>query len=56
MGTHKRVLSESYLINTNMTAFKWFSKICVLVLWVKVALALKELGRQTDVEKLKILF
>ena len=27
MGTHLRVLSESYPMNTNMTGFKWFSKI-----------------------------
>ena len=27
MGTHLRVLSESYLMNTNMTRFRMFSKI-----------------------------
>ena len=27
MGTHLKVLSESYLMNTNMTGFRWFSKI-----------------------------
>ena len=27
MGTHLRVLSESYLISTNITGFRWFSKI-----------------------------
>ena len=27
IGTHLRVLSESYLMNTNMTVFRWFSKI-----------------------------
>ena len=27
MGTHLRVLSESYLMNTNMTGFRLFSKI-----------------------------
>ena len=27
MGTHLRVLKESYLMNTNMTGFRWFSKI-----------------------------
>ena len=26
MGTHLRVLSESYLMNTNMTGFRWFPK------------------------------
>ena len=44
MGTHMRVLSESYPINTNMTGFKWFLKtIWVLVLWTKVTSALKGL-------------
>ena len=33
MGTQLRELSESYLINTNMTRFKWF--------WMKVASALE---------------
>ena len=37
MGTHMRVLSESYPMNTNMTGFRWFSKI--LVIWTKVASA-----------------
>ena len=27
MGTHLRVLSESFQMNTNMTGFRWFSKI-----------------------------
>ena len=27
MGTHLKVLSESYLMSTNMTGFRWFSKI-----------------------------
>ena len=26
MGTHMRVLSERYPMNTNMTGFRWFSK------------------------------
>ena len=34
MGTHLRVLGESYPMNTNTTGFKWFSKyffgICAL--------------------------
>ena len=29
MGTHLRVLSKSYPMNTNMTGFRWFSKIFV---------------------------
>ena len=44
MGTHLRVLSESYLMITNMTGFVWFSEnLCVLVLWTKVALEFEEL-------------
>ena len=40
MGTHLRVLSKNYPMNTNMTGFRWFSKFfCVLVLWSKVASA-----------------
>ena len=27
MGTHLRVLSESFQMNTNLTGFRWFSKI-----------------------------
>ena len=27
MGTHPRVLSESYPMNTNMTGFQWFSEV-----------------------------
>ena len=29
MGTHLRVFSESYPMNTNMTGFRWFSRIFV---------------------------
>ena len=44
MGTHLRVLSESNLMNTNMTEFRWPSKrLCFLVLWGKVASALEGL-------------
>ena len=32
MGTHLRVLSESYLMNTNMIGFRQFSKIFVSAL------------------------
>ena len=45
MGTHMRVLSESYPMSTNMTGFRWFSEVfrnlCILVLWTKVASALE---------------
>ena len=27
MGTHMRILSESYPIKTNMTGFRWFPKV-----------------------------
>ena len=44
MGTHLRVLSESYPMNTNMTGFRWILRIlCIFVLWKKVALALEGL-------------
>ena len=44
IGTHLRVLSESYLMNTNMTGFGWLSRYrCILVLWTKVARALEGL-------------
>ena len=42
MGTHLRVLSKSYPMNTNMTGFRWLSKICIL--WTKVASALEGLS------------
>ena len=35
LGTHLKVLIE----NTNMTGFRCFSNLCVLVLWTKVASA-----------------
>ena len=39
MGMHLRVLSESYLMNTNMTGLikMVFKKLCILVLMMKVA-------------------
>ena len=43
MGTHVRVLSESYPVNANMTGLIWFSKKRVLLLWMKVASALEGL-------------
>ena len=44
MGTHLRVLRESYPMNTNMTGFRWFPKIfAILVHLSKVALALEGL-------------
>ena len=45
MGTHFRVLSESFPMNTNMTGFRWFSKIFVSLCFGPKysALALEEL-------------
>ena len=43
VGTYRRVLSEIYLMNTNTTGFRRFSKFCILVLWRNVALALEGL-------------
>ena len=46
MGTHVKVLKESFPMNTNMTGFRWFSKkLNVLVLWMKVASALEGLTK-----------
>ena len=45
MGTHLRVLSESYPMNTNMTGFRWFTKkLRSCVLWSNVASALQGLS------------
>ena len=43
MGTHLRVLSESYPMNTNVTGLDVFQVKCHLVLQTKVASALEEL-------------
>ena len=44
MGTHLRVLSKSYPMNTNMTRFRcFFENLCVPVLWTKEASALEGL-------------
>ena len=45
MGTHMRVLSVSYPVNTNITGFIWFSKMFASnVLWTNVASALEGLN------------
>ena len=47
MGTHLRVLSESFPMNTNMTGLKKnFEETCVLVLWTKIASALEGLSKK----------
>ena len=43
MGTHLRILSESYPINTNIQGLDVFQKSLLIVLWKKVALALERL-------------
>ena len=45
MGTHKRVFSESYLMNADTTGLSWFhfKNLYNLVLWTKVVLALEGL-------------
>ena len=43
MDTHLRVLSNSYLMDTNMTGFGWFQKILVLLMKVALELALSML-------------
>ena len=44
MGTHMRVISRGFPMNTNMAGFTWFSKdLCILVLWTEVASALEGL-------------
>ena len=49
MGTHLRVLSKSYPMNTNMTGFRWISRnLCIFVLWKKVALALEGLRHKNS--------
>ena len=45
MGTHLRVLSESYPMNTNIKGISWFSKIFAsLYFGAKVASALEGLS------------
>ena len=44
MGNHLRELNETFLMNTNMTGFRWFfENLCVFVFWTKVASALEGL-------------
>ena len=45
MGTHLKVLGESYPMNTNMTGFRCLS---VLVLWMKVSSALGGFRKEPD--------
>ena len=51
MGTQLRVLIESYPMNTNITGFRWFSKICLLVILAKVASALEGLRIHRSTEE-----
>ena len=44
MGSHLKVLSKSYLMNTNMTMFRWLLNLFVSLCFGQVvALALEEL-------------
>ena len=40
MGTHLRVIGESYLMNTNMTEFKGFSKTFASFAWDESSLSI----------------
>ena len=43
------VLSESYLMNTNMTGLRWFFKnLCIHVLWKRVASTLEGFNRSNN--------
>ena len=54
MGTHLRALSESYLMNTNMIRFRWFSYIFVFLLhWAKETPASEGLISNTVYKKYK---
>ena len=44
MGNHLRVLSESYLMSTNMTGFRWFLKIFASLCFGRKAFALEGLN------------
>ena len=44
MGTHSRVFSESYPMNTYMRGLNSFKTVGVRVLWTKVASALEGLN------------
>ena len=43
IDTQLMVLSENYLMNTNMTGFRWFKNSCIILLLTNVASALKGL-------------
>ena len=45
MGTHLRVLSESYPMNINMPGLRLYLNLCVLVLWMQVTLAMEGLSK-----------
>ena len=51
MGTHLRVLRESYPMSTHMTRFRMFSKLfAFLVLWTDGALALEGLKEEVNLQ------
>ena len=53
MGTHLRVLIESFPMNTNMTGLRWFSItfVSLQVLWMRVASALEGLKHTVVISK-----
>ena len=51
MGTHWRVLSKSYPMNTNMTGFRWFIKIFAFLCLDESSLSI---GRVKDEQKKKM--
>ena len=54
MGTHMKVLGESFPMNTNVTGFQWFfENICVLVIWMKEASALEGLTSPLNFQMLQ---
>ena len=48
MGTHLKVLSESYTMNTDMTGFRWFSEFSCDCVWTKEVSVLEGLTVEQD--------
>ena len=48
MGTHLRVLGESYPMNTNITRLRCFQKISILMFWTNVASILEGLREEIE--------
>ena len=39
MGTHRTVLREIFPMNTNKAGLRWFSNLCLIVLWMKIVIS-----------------